>query len=65
MESGGTPCPTCGYRKDPGFTKKVLQFSLLFAILGALWLYFLMTNAAEKKDAPPVRDATGQIVTSP
>ena len=65
MENGGAPCPTCGYAKDPAFKKKVLQFSVLFAILGALWLYFLLTHAGEKKDGPAVRDATGQIVTSP
>ncbi len=36
-----TPCPTCGYTRDPGFRKKLLQFVILFAILGTLWLLFL------------------------
>lgn len=65
MDGGGAPCPTCGYQKDPGFMKKVLQFSLLFAILGALWLYFLWANTDEKIDKPVVLDPNGQIVTSP
>ena len=35
------PCPTCGYRKDPEFVKKLIQFFILFAILGVLWIFFL------------------------
>ena len=65
MEDNGVPCTFCGFKADPEFRKKVLQFVVVFAILGALWLCFLITHAAEKKDGPAVRDATGKIVTSP
>lgn len=64
-EANGAPCPVCAYRKDPQFRKKLLQFTALFAILGGLWLCFLLYNLAEKKDQPAVRDAAGQIITSP
>lgn len=40
-ENPAAPCPNCGYAKDPGFRKKLLQFIVLFAILGTLWLLFL------------------------
>jgi predicted nucleic acid-binding Zn ribbon protein len=35
------PCPRCGYQKDPKFVKKLLIFTILFIVLGALWLLFL------------------------
>lgn len=35
------PCSRCGFAKDPAFQRKLLQFILLFAILGILWLLFL------------------------
>jgi len=35
------PCPRCGYKKDPAFFNKLAKFSVLFAILGVLWLLFL------------------------
>lgn len=35
------PCPTCGYQKNPDFRKRLLQFTVLFAILCTLLLLFL------------------------
>ena len=35
------PCPRCGFKKDPLFSQKLWKFSLLFAIMGTLWLLFL------------------------
>lgn len=46
------PCPTCGYTKDPKLGKKVLQFVLLFAILGFFWLLFLLMNMSQDESAP-------------
>lgn len=64
MEDNGVPCPLCGFKQDPDFKKKVLQFITLFAILGALFLSMLILKMAPQKDAPAVRDATGKIVTT-
>lgn len=64
MENNGVPCPFCGFKADPEFRKKVLQFIAVFVILGALWLTFLITHAAPPKDAPAVRDAAGKIITT-
>lgn len=44
-EDPNAPCPTCGYVKIPGFHKKLLQFIALFAILGLLWLLFLLKDS--------------------
>lgn len=41
LEDPAAPCPKCHYAKNPEFRKKVLQFVVLFAILGTLWLLFL------------------------
>lgn len=40
-ENETAPCPNCGYARNPEMRKKVLQFVLLFGILGTLWLLFL------------------------
>lgn len=64
MEDNGVPCPLCGFKADPEFRKKVLQFIVVFAILGTLFLSVLIFKTAPGKDAPAVRDATGNIVTT-
>lgn len=51
-EDPAAPCPTCGYAKVPEFGKKVLQFAVLFAILGALWLLFLLKDRWMGNDEP-------------
>ena len=65
MEDNGVPCPFCGFKTDPEFRKKVLQFVIVFAILGALLLGVLILKTAPPKDAPAVRDAVGKIITTP
>ena len=67
MDNFANPCPACGYKKDPAFTRKVLQFVALFAILGALWLCFLLLNAGEKKPAPgpPLMPGESRTVEAP
>lgn len=64
MEDNGVPCPFCGFSADPDFRKKVLQFVTLFAILAAVFLSALILKMAPRKDAPAVRSATGDIITS-
>jgi hypothetical protein len=44
------PCPKCGYAQDPAFRRKLLQFIVLFAILGLLWLLFLTKGLWLKND---------------
>lgn len=38
------PCSKCGYQKDPEFSKKLIKFAILFAILGLIWMLFLTKN---------------------
>lgn len=63
MEDNAVPCPLCGFKVDPDFRKKVLQFVAVFVILGALFLSVLIFKTAPPKDAPAVRDAAGKIIT--
>ncbi len=41
LPKDGAPCSTCGFKKIPGFTRKLVTFVAIFVVLGTLWLLFL------------------------